>query len=242
MSDYTQVNDYSAKDALATGDANKVIKGSDIDAELSAIITAITSKANSASPTLTGTVTATGATVNVATAGDLVDSALVANTAFVRNMLPAGVLVPYAGTVSPDTSIWLLCDGQAVSRTTYAVLFALVSTTFGVGDGSTTFDIPDLRGRVAIGMDNYAGGAANRVTDTEADSLGGTLGTETHQLVTSEMPAHTHGNSPKEQATTHVGSGSSSFKIDLGQSISAGGDGAHKNMPPYMALGYLIKV
>lgn len=68
--------------------------------------------------------------------------------------MPTGSVIPYAGKSAPDG--WLLCDGAAVSRTTYADLFAVIGTTFGSGDGSTTFNLPDLRGRVAVGVDSDA--------------------------------------------------------------------------------------
>lgn len=64
--------------------------------------------------------------------------------------VPAGVIASYAGLVAP--SGWLLCDGSAVSRTTYSTLYAAISTTFGVGDGSTTFNLPDAVGRVEVGQ------------------------------------------------------------------------------------------
>jgi microcystin-dependent protein len=70
-----------------------------------------------------------------------------------------GVVLPFAGSSPP--SGWLLCNGQQVSRTTYPELFAAIGTTFGVGDGSTTFNVPDLRGRVAAGKDDMGGTAAN---------------------------------------------------------------------------------
>lgn len=63
---------------------------------------------------------------------------------------PVGMVAPYAGSTAPD--YWLLCDGSAVSRTTYANLFAVIGSTFGAGDGSTTFNLPDLRGRTPIGV------------------------------------------------------------------------------------------
>jgi microcystin-dependent protein len=89
-------------------------------------------------------------------------------------MCPTGMLTPYAGTTAPDG--WLLCAGQAVSRSTYAGLFAVVSTTYGSGDGSTTFNIPDLRGRTAVGKDDMGGTAANRVTAGVSGISGITLG------------------------------------------------------------------
>jgi len=77
---------------------------------------------------------------------------------------PSGTLIDYAGTVEPNG--WFLCDGRAISRTTYAGLFASISTAYGVGDGSTTFNIPDFRGRFARYNDNMgtAAGAASRDT------------------------------------------------------------------------------
>lgn len=72
-----------------------------------------------------------------------------------------GTVLPFAGSAAP--SGWLLCYGQAVSRATYANLFAAIGTAFGVGDGSTTFNVPDLRGRVPAGLDNMGGAAAGNL-------------------------------------------------------------------------------
>jgi microcystin-dependent protein len=108
--------------------------------------------------------------------------------------VPVGVVVPFAGSTSPAG--WLLCFGQTVSRTTYAGLFATIGTTWGSGDGSTTFGLPDLRGRAVAGKDNMGGTAANRLTAAGSGITGTTLGTsggtETHTLITSQMPSHTH--------------------------------------------------
>lgn len=75
-----------------------------------------------------------------------------------------GTVLPFAGSTAPTG--WLLCYGQAISRTTYANLFAVIGTTYGVGDGSTTFNLPDLRGRIAAGKDNMGGSAAGVLTVT----------------------------------------------------------------------------
>lgn len=74
--------------------------------------------------------------------------------------IPTGAVIPFAGSAAPTG--WILCFGQAISRATFAALFALIGTTYGVGDGTTTFNLPDLRGRVAAGLDNMGGTAANR--------------------------------------------------------------------------------
>lgn len=108
--------------------------------------------------------------------------------------LPLGTIIDYAGSTdpSPPTGTWLLCDGRAISRATYVDLFTIIGTTFGTGDGSTTFNIPDLRGRVGAGPDDMgtAAGSANRLT--AADALGNASGAEKHTLTTGEMPSHTH--------------------------------------------------
>lgn len=91
--------------------------------------------------------------------------------------VPAGIIEPFAGTIVPTG--YLLCDGSAVSRSTYATLFDVIGTTFGSGDGSTTFNVPDLSGRVPLGV-------------SSAHLLGSTGGSETVILTESELPAHVH--------------------------------------------------
>ena len=104
----------------------------------------------------------------------------------------AGTIYMYAGATAP--SGYLLCDGSSVSRTTYATLFAAIGTTFGAGDGSTTFGLPDLSGKVIIGT-------------SSSHALASTGGEETHALTTTEIPSHlhqvpTHGHSHTITATT----------------------------------------
>ncbi|MFQ5580269.1 MAG: tail fiber protein [Nitrospiria bacterium] len=146
-------------------------------------------------------------------------------------------------TDTPPTD-WLLCDGQAVSRTIYSGLFAAVGTTFGAGDGSTTFNLPDMRGRLPLGLDNMGGSSANRVTDAQADLIGGSGGAETHTLTTTEMPSHSH-----RQYMTMGGPGGNTTRPASGGGATpwgtiwvenAGGGAAHENMPCYLTLNYII--
>lgn len=158
--------------------------------------------------------------------------------------VPVGAYISYAGSTAPDG--WLLCYGQPVSRTTYADLFAAIGTAFGAGDGSTTFNVPDMRGRVPAGLDNMGGAAAGVLSG--ASSMGATQGAETHTLSVNEMPAHDHGSASslvqsyygvkyvvQEEGTDYL-MVSGSHTHD-----SAGGGQAHNNVQPTMAANFIIK-
>ena len=110
---------------------------------------------------------------NIVSANAAVLAALAAYEASLSG-IPIGGMIAYGGATAP--SGWLLCYGQAISRTTYAALFAAIGTAYGIGDGTTTFNLPDLRGRVTVGKDNMGGSAANRVTNAVSGISGTTLG------------------------------------------------------------------
>jgi len=156
---------------------------------------------------------------------------------------PLAAIIPYGGSTAP--SLWLLCFGQNVSRTTYAALFAVISTTYGVGDGSTTFGIPDLRGRVVAGQDDMGGTSADRLTGltdgVDGDVLGGTGGTESHVLTVAQLAAHTHTIPTRSQTTGNaVISQNAVTTTSTITSNSTGGDAAHNNVQPTIILNYII--
>lgn len=171
--------------------------------------------------------------------------------------VPPGVVFPYAGSSTPTG--FLLCYGQAVSRTTYADLFTAISTTYGSGDGSTTFNVPDLRGRSIFGKDNMGGSAANRVTNAASGITGTTLGAVGGDQ---NMPTHTHGvTDPQHFHYYGVGGvvangvnvrGTSGDGTNFGYvatnnsatgiSINNAGSGTAGNMPPAMIMNFIIKV
>jgi microcystin-dependent protein len=117
---------------------------------------------------------------------------------------PIGSAVDYAGDSDPSDARWLLGDGRAISRTTYAAAFAVMGTRHGAGNGTTTFNIPDYRGRGSVAPDNMgtgAGGAGRMATN---NTLAATGGTETTTLAEVNLPAHAHGVGTL--ATTSAGS------------------------------------
>lgn len=182
-------------------------------------------------------------------------------------LLPTGTVLPFVSSTAPGG--YLTCDGSTVSRTTYAALFAVVSTTFGSGDGSTTFNLPDLTNRFIYG----------------GSSIGTTGGSATKTLSTNEMPAHTHtGTTDEDGSHTHsitdsghshtmktesvsAGAGSTVANNDQGSGglsgdssttgITVNSGGAHTHdfttgstgggssfslLNPYMVMNYIIKV
>jgi microcystin-dependent protein len=181
--------------------------------------------------------------------------------------LPAGSIVAYAAAAAP--SGWLLCDGSAVSRATYAALFGAIGKAYGAGDGGTTFNLPNLKGRAPVGRD--AG-------QSEFDALGESGGAKSVTLTAAQSgsPAHSHGVG--SLATASAGSHSHTFGVktntpagggsntlqdaDTGSltfttaatgahthglsgstanSAAAGAAQAHDNLPPYLTLNFLIK-
>lgn len=141
-------------------------------------------------------------------------------------VIPIGGFLDYAGTTAPN-SAFVLPYGQAISRSTYSTLFSLVSTTFGTGDGSTTFNVPDLRGRVVAGKDDMGGSSANRLTNADdglnGDTLGATGGGETQTLVTGNLPPYTPAGT---NASSSVTFGTYGYGTNANSSSIQGGPGS----------------
>jgi microcystin-dependent protein len=183
-------------------------------------------------------------------------------TALLGYLVPTGSVLNYAGATAPTG--FLLCDGSAVSRTTYAALFGVIGSTYGAGDGSTTFNLPDTRGRTTIGA-GQGTGLTNR-------ALAASGGEESHTQAIAELPAHSHtasqGTHTHSDAghlhqifglvqggaggtATNVGSGSTNTNTGYAsiQAASAGaitiantGSGTPFNvMQPFVALNKIIK-
>lgn len=186
---------------------------------------------------------------------------LVINQTATPSVIPAGSLQSFAGSSAPNG--WLLCYGQAVSRTLYPYLYTAIGTTYGSGDGLTTFNVPDLRGRFIAGLDNMGGSAAGRLTGSNTGNisspttLGSAGGEENHTVLTGEMPSHSHLDSGHTHSYTYdapSGSGASyaagsyfisSISSNTGTGYAniqnTGGGGSHNTTPPAMVVNWLIK-
>ena len=146
---------------------------------------------------------------------------------------PVGTIIMTAAEEAPFG--WLLCAGQAVSREDYVDLFSVIGTTYGSGNGTTTFNIPDLKGRVAVG---YEGSQAS------FDAIGKTGGATSHNLTVAELPAHTHDQKVANTGTAGTAGSQGGASVDnttAGATGSAGDGLAHNNLQPYIVLQYMIR-
>jgi len=161
-----------------------------------------------------------------------------------------GSITTFGGAVASIPTGWLLCNDQAVSRTDFAALFSVISTRYGTGDGSTTFNVPDLRGKFPKGAE-------------DAQDPGDTGGENTHALTTAELASHNHGvtdgghtHTIPSNVTKIAGSGSERTSSNpandadavitgsdtTGITIDNAGSGtAHENRPSFQEVLYIIK-
>jgi len=231
MSNYVKATNFTAKDSLPTGNSGKIVKGAEIDTEFTAIASAISSKADLNSPTLTGTPTAPTASAGT-------NTTQVATTAFVQTALSAafstGMIMMWSGTIATIPTGWVLCNGS----------------------NST----PDLRNRFIIGAHSDSAGVAYSTVTGSNTQTGGTKDainvSHTHTITDA---GHTHANGSYNQLLSTTGSGTvATFNNDANEPDlrgsgtistvttgitidSAGSSGTNQNLPPYYALAYIMK-
>ena len=167
--------------------------------------------------------------------------------------IPTATIVPWSDSSVPTG--FLECDGSAVSRSTYATLFGIIGTTYGSGDGSTTFNVPDLQDNVAVGKSGTKAlattGGANTVSST--GNVGGSTANAT--LSVAQLAQHNHevyyGNTAGSQAFPHLNTGGG---VTARESLDTGQDGGHSHnmsanfagdatsvVQPYLTVIYIIK-
>jgi hypothetical protein len=229
MANYTKATNFTAKDGLPTGNSGKIVKGTEIDTEFTAIASAISSKADLNSPALTGTPTAP-------TASTATNTTQVATTAFVQTALSAafttGMIMMWSGTIATIPTGWVLCNGS----------------------NST----PDLRNRFVIGAHTDSAGVAYSTVTGSNTQTGGTkdaiVVSHTHTATVSD-PGHAHSIAAGLTGSDLVGGGSNQIftrttspsttgTITTGISVSnstEGSSGTNQNLPPYYALAFIMK-
>lgn len=160
--------------------------------------------------------------------------------------LKIGTILPFSGGTLPTG--YLFCDGSAISRTEYAGLFNVIGTSFGAGDGSTTFNLPNLKGKVPVGLDS---------SDSDFDAIGETGGEKTHTLTQSELPNYNLKGlkwaSSGGAITLDSGSHTPGYNLNYGYNgvneeqidsiiINSGGSNTpHNILQPYVVVNYIIK-
>jgi hypothetical protein len=229
MSNYTKATNFTAKDGLPTGNSGKIVKGAEIDTELTAVASAISSKADLNSPALTGTPTAPTATAAT-------NTTQLATTAFVQTALASaftsGMIMMWSGTIATIPTGWVLCNGS----------------------NST----PDLRNRFVIGAHSDTTGVAYTTITGSNTTSGGTKDavnvSHTHTATVTD-PGHTHTAQFQTTTGTNWGVSSDGVQIQVNTSAqtgskttgitvansTAGVSGTNENLPPYYALAYIMK-
>ena len=229
MANYTKATNFTAKDGLPTGNSGKIVKGTEIDTELTAVASAISSKADLNSPALTGVPTAP-------TASAATNTTQLATTAFVQSALSSsfttGMIMMWSGTIATIPSGWVLCNGS----------------------NST----PDLRNRFVIGAHTDSAGVAYSTVTGSNTQTGGTkdaaVVSHTHTATVSD-PGHAHSlvagltgsdlvGGGSNQIYTRTPSASTTGTASTGISVSnstEGSSGTNQNLPPYYALAFIMK-
>ena len=229
MSNYTKATNFTAKDSLPTGNSGKIVKGTEIDTELTAVASAISSKADLNSPALTGTPTAPTASAGTSTTQ-------LATTAFVQTALSSsfttGMIMMWSGTIATIPSGWVLCNGS----------------------NST----PDLRNRFVIGAHSDSAGVAYSTVTGSNTTSGGTkdagVVSHTHTATVSD-PGHSHtltnlatysdtvsggGITIQTRTNSNNTTATATTGITVANSTE-GSSGTNANLPPYYALAFIMK-
>jgi hypothetical protein len=233
MSNYTKATNFTAKDTLPTGNSGKIVKGTEIDTELTAVASAISSKADLNSPALTGTPTAPTASAGT-------NTTQVATTAFViANAIPSGLISMWSGTIASIPTGWVLCNGSnSTPDLRNRFIIGAHSDTAGVAYSTVT------------GSNTQSGGSKDAITVSHTHTATSTVTDPGHDHVITSGEVNTRTN----PYFNWVGTGGASVGVDgagvdtntTGITVattvaSSGSSGTNANLPPYYALAYIMK-
>ena len=192
------------------------------------------------------------AAINKTTNGTLANGSPIITAIGSTARLGAGMFV--SGSNIPAGSKILTVDGPTQitldNNATASITTALTISPFGLGDGATTFNVPDFRGRLPLGIDNMGGSSANRVTNAQADILGGAAGIEVVTLTAAQsgLRDHTHQYTGITTGSNNYHTSSDNNSANHGANTSGAVDGgalpatsSHDNMPPYISVNYVVK-
>jgi hypothetical protein len=216
MANYTKATNFLAKDSLATGDAAKIIKGSEFDTEFNALQTAVNSKANSISPAFTGTPTAP-------TAASGTNTTQLATTEFVTaSLFPSGGIIIWSGSSATIPTGWLLCNGSSSTPD--------LRNRFIIGAGST-YAVAATGGSADAIVVSHTHTATSTVTDPGHN----------HTVGASSGPPYNAGGNAVFGPTTNTTSTATTGITVATTNASTGASGTNANLPPYYALCYIMK-
>lgn len=268
---HTEINTATDGSTAATSttieDADRVVLNDD-GTMVQAAMTDVTTYINASMTLRNDVVTASSIADSAVTAASIADNAITADKLAVGAAFVTGMVMPYAGFGSAPSG-WEFCYGQSVDRAgTYANLYAAIEDRYG-SESSSTFNLPDLRGRTIAGQDDMGGSSANRLTSNgngtlNGDTLGAAGGSEAHALTEAELASHTHllvesgqynGGGWGLSSTLPIREGvpndgpenwqyalkSGDTTADVGLSSATGSGTAHNNVQPTLILNYIIK-
>lgn len=238
MANYTKATDFAAKDALTTGDPAKIVKGTEIDSEFNAIATAINSKANTASPTFTGTPAAP-------TAATGTNTTQLATTAYVlANGVPSGVILMWSGTIATIPSGWYLCDGtNGTPNLTNKFIIGADADDGGAAKTSITGSATQTGGSKDAIVVEHSHGLSAATTSTTT-SLTGTFKAGKPNgatgIVSGVFGQADGGDGSQATGALYTINANHNHTLS-GNTDSAGSSGTNANLSPYFALAYIMK-
>jgi hypothetical protein len=233
MANYTKATNFTAKDGLPTGNSGKIVKGTEIDTELTAVASAISSKADLNSPALTGVPTAPTASVGT-------NTTQLATTAFVlANAIPSGLISMWSGTIASIPSGWVLCNGSNSTPD--------LRNRFVIGAHSDTASVAYS---TVTGSNTQTGGTKDAATVSHTHTATSTVTDPGHNHPPLS-PATTFWGNNATATSGSPGGASEAASLTTGNAVTgisvattnatAGSSGTDQNLPPYYALAYIMK-